>query len=82
MDFSILGDVYVHMELDFVFKLGSKVLDYQSDFTFGENLQVFNLKIWFWPTPLILLWKEIGQHSFDSEPRKKDSHILIKGVNR
>jgi hypothetical protein len=60
MDFFILGDVYVHMELDFVFKLGSKVLDYQSDFTFGENLQVFNLKIWFWPTPLILLWKEMA----------------------
>jgi hypothetical protein len=50
----------VHMELDFVFKLGSKVLDYQSDFTFGENLQVFNLKIWFWPTALILLWKEMA----------------------
>jgi hypothetical protein len=48
------------MELDFVFKLGSKVLDYQSDFTFGENLQVFNLKIWFWSTPLILLWKEMA----------------------
>jgi hypothetical protein len=61
----------VHMELDFVFKLGSKVLDYQSDFTFGENLQVFNLKIWFWPTPLILLWKEMANIIWLQTMKKK-----------
>jgi hypothetical protein len=33
----------VHMELDFVFKLGSKVLDYQSDFTL---VKIWKFSIW------------------------------------
>jgi hypothetical protein len=57
----------VHMELDFVFKLGSKFLDELLEwFTFGENLIL--------TYTIDSLMKRNGQHHMTSNQEKK---ILI-----
>jgi hypothetical protein len=70
----------VHMELDFVSKLGSKVLDYQSDFHFWWKR--FQSEILILNYTIDSFMKRNGQHHLTSNQEKKNLQTLIKGSNR